>query len=240
MPHEIITREHLVNWIRDGINPERGLAKQVNLMADKASSLYRRLSTFKEIQWGGRVATVPETATSNIPKEDDIVRYNFQHDLEAVWWIVVYFITACVPYRQSRNRAKLMFTKSLTLRRLRSDCFQHSFPTQVGIHLHPDIAEAFKMPMEKLRSYLIEQYIARQVFGQFDVHESYSMIHNDFATIFRELLENEEENWKQIPIVPSRALTGAISPPIVTLKRGRSDNDGPADNVNKKARHVAN
>lgn len=240
MPHEIITRKHLVDWIRDETNPETGLAKQLNLLGDKTSPHYRRLSVFEVIRWGGRVNAVPDTVTSNIPNKQDIVRYNFQHDLEAIWWIVVYFITACAPYRPSRNRAKLMFSKSLTLRPLRSDCFQHSFPTQVADYLHPTIAETFKIPMEKLRKYLIEQYIAREVFGQIDVHESYSMIHNDFANNFRELLDNEADDWKQIPIVPSRALTGVISPPIGTLlKRGRGDNDVQADTVNKKARNVA-
>ncbi|KAF5322673.1 hypothetical protein D9619_001139 [Psilocybe cf. subviscida] len=239
MPHEIITRKHLVNWIRDETDPEFGLAKQVNILGDKTTPLYRRLSVFQQIQWGERVNTVPDNVTSNIPDRYETVRYNFQHDLEALWWIVVYFITACVPHRASRNRAKLLFPKSLTVYGRRSESFLNTLSVELGDHLHPTIADAFTIPMERLRNYLLEQYVAREVFGQIDVHESYSMIHKDFATNFRELLENEEDGWKQVPIVPSHALTGVISPVIGILKRGQDDNDAPAG-FDKKARNDAN
>lgn len=239
MPLEITTREHLLDCIRCEPDPDLGLAKQVNILGDKNSPLYRRLSAFKEIPGGRRVTAVPETSTANIPKLGDTVRYNFQHDLEAIWWVVVYFITACVPYRRSRDYAKTMFSKSFTVRPRRFTCFHYPFPAGVGNHLQPIVAEAFNMPMERLRIYMFEQYIAREVFGQIDVHESYSMIHNDFATIFAKLLENEDDGWKQIPLVASSALNGAISPLIATLKRGRGDTDAPVDNANKKARNDA-
>lgn len=238
MPLEIITRKHLLEAIRHEFDPDMGLAKQLNLLGDKKSPLFRRFSVFKEIPGGRRVTSVPETATSEIPKRGDIVRYNFQHDLEAIWWIVLYFITACVPYQKSRNHAKVLFSKSLNIHHPRFTCFIYAFPSEVGEYLHPTIAGAFNMPMERLRVYMSEQYTAREVFGQLDVHESYSLIHNDFATILRTLFENEDDDWKQIKIVPSRALTGVISP-LIGTKRGRDDNDPPVVYLNKKARNDA-
>lgn len=201
MPFEIINRVHLLNDFRGEVDPSASMAARLRL--PEASPEYERYKTFS--QFGTRTKFIPSNFTEDIPSNKTVVRYNLQHDLESIWWIVLYFITALVDHEDSQTYAQLVFRRTLNVTDLgvRNKAFEKRFALQVGDHLHAKLSEPFTMLMERLRTYMHEEYLARELFGQLTVPESYSAIHGHFATQFGEFLQADEGNWKQIPIAPN-------------------------------------
>jgi hypothetical protein len=86
---------------------------------------------------------------------------------------------------------------------------------------------------------MLEEYQIRAVFGQLQLPHAYSGIHATFANEFAELLADNTNDWKKIPILPSSAFLSTNVPvgTIAGTKRGRDEgNSQEAESTNKKLR----
>lgn len=108
-PFEIINQRHLLNFVRGEVNPAASMAAQLNLREE--SPEYARYKIFS--RFGTRTKSIPLSFTENTPEKKTVVRYNFQHDLESIWWIALYFITALVNYEVSQTYSRQVFRHTL-------------------------------------------------------------------------------------------------------------------------------
>lgn len=196
MPYEMLKAEHLLNMHRE-CDVDDSLAVLFELPA--GSPAYERLKDINK-DFCRRIGALPINSTRHIPDYDAAVRYNFQHDLESLWWLILFYITKCVGHQPSENYAEFIFQRTLTPSSERSECFTGKFRPSGGRHLHNKLKEPFKDFMEKLRAALYEEYVAREAFGQLNIPESYSYIHGLFAKQVRELLQHNNSGWKDVVI----------------------------------------
>ncbi|KAF5316058.1 hypothetical protein D9619_006112 [Psilocybe cf. subviscida] len=203
MPHEIFGRAYLFQSLRASRPPGDNFANQLNLPGGEANPNYQRFLNFHRF-YGKTFTALPANATVDIPPRGAVVSYNFQHDLESVWWIALYFITAGVGHIPSSRYAAKIFTDGLTPMRDRAEAFRYNIGDPLMAVLLPSLQAAFVDTMDDLREELYTHYVARALFGQLDVPESYAQIHAIFATEFDRLLNANTRNWKQTKIVPLR------------------------------------
>ncbi|KAF5316635.1 hypothetical protein D9619_006093 [Psilocybe cf. subviscida] len=196
MPYEVLKARHLLHKHRE-CDVEDSLAVHFNLLV--GSPEYNRLKDINK-NFCRRIAALPVITTGHIPDYDAPVCYNFQHDLESLWWLVHYCITKWVDHQPSHDYAEFIFQKTFTLSAERNDCFFDNFKSLGGRSLHPKIKVPFSDFMEKLRVAMHEEYVAREAFGQLHMPKSYSYIHNFFAKQLRELLLHHNDDWKAISI----------------------------------------
>lgn len=196
MPHEVLNEEYLLTNHRDCIE-QKSLA--VRLKVPVGSPEYQRLTEINK-NFCDRFKALPPIATAYIPPHGATVRYNFQRDLELIWWLVTFYITTCVDHEESQDYAQFIFQKTLTPSKERIHCFEQNFITRCGRSLHPNIRGTFNELMETLCTTMYEEYVAREAFRQLHIPESYSYIHGRFATKFRALLQHNNDGWQDLAI----------------------------------------
>ncbi|KAF5316066.1 hypothetical protein D9619_006118 [Psilocybe cf. subviscida] len=203
MPFEILDGVYLFQDLRrdDPRAAGENFADQLNLPGGEANPHYQRLSNFPRF-WGGRFTALPANATAHIPPPDAVVSYNFQHDLESLWWVALYYITAGVGHIPSFRYAAKIFTDELKIDAERRRAFTTAMVSKLQPVLRPSLQSAFPKPMNMLRDEMNTHYVVRALFGQLSVPESYSQIHAIFATEFNNLLNVNIGNWRQTGIVP--------------------------------------
>lgn len=226
MPHEVLTGRHLLEKHRE-CDAEDSLAVYFNLPV--GSLEYQRLKDIDK-NFCRRLKVLP-VDTEDIPDYDAPVHYNFQHDLEALWWLVHYCITTWVDHQPSHDYAEFVFQKTLTVSAERNECFTGNFKSLGGRFLHPQLKVPFNGFMEKLRAAMYEEYVAREAFGQLHLLKSYSYIHNFFANQLRELLQHHDDSWKGISIACCSGVQkrGIQLPPAATAQ--------DKEKVMRRARH---
>ncbi|PPQ93441.1 LOW QUALITY PROTEIN: hypothetical protein CVT25_004513 [Psilocybe cyanescens] len=108
--------------------------------------------------------------------------HNFQHDLESVWWILLYTITLRVENSPSKalGYARTVFQNSNGLSKARRDCFVDSIRAKLNKVLLEDV-RAFGIPMEWMRSRLHKGSVDREKDGLLREIGSYIEIHSQFA-----------------------------------------------------------
>lgn len=241
MPHEVLTQKHLSSAYRGPDSEAESLAANLRNIAI-GSPEYQRLKTFKKIS--ARFTSLPANATDNIPKSTSVVRYNFQHDLESIWWLVLFYTNACVNHEKSQAYAEDLFRDSMIPTWQRIHCFERNYQFDGGELLHPNLAAPFGEFMENLRSAMVTEYAAREIFGQLEKFESYSYIHGFFAKQFRMLLGHNNNNWKDVPILrpgpdnsaDTKDQAGGTAP---GTKRGRTNSYIGGSIGNKKPKRSA-
>ena len=217
MAHEILAQSYLIEDIRNA--QEETFADQLNLPGGSSNPNYQRFMPFRRFH-GNTINSLPPNTTADIPSEGAVVKYNYQHDLESLWWIAFYYITAGVGHIPSFKYAEKIFFNDLTLNICRSRALTGPVQSTLERELHPSLRAAFPEAMNTLRQDLYKQYIVRALFGQLNLAENYSEIHGNFATAFDKLLSDNTGNWKQTRLVPVKDTRAQIEK---CLKRHRED-----------------
>lgn len=126
MPHEIYGRSYEFSLLcipeEDKTSPDfkdsDTLAAQLRAMGEAAEALsnFEKLGCFNKAYWDSLSETelkalVPSDADfSQIPPDGGgSVVHNYQHDLESLWWVTLWFITLRVDYKAPANFASNMF-----------------------------------------------------------------------------------------------------------------------------------
>lgn len=137
------------------------------------------------------------------PLARDYVSHNYQHDLESLWWIAIYFITGGVGHKPSENQAREIFHNHPTAK-IRAPWFRDSLFGNLMQCLRLELATYLLGPLEMLRISMLEEYVQRVIFREMNVHESYSSIHAAFAEQLDVILDNVHDEWKRLPIIPMK------------------------------------
>ena len=201
MPNEILAQNYLFQRLRRFKPIEDNFADQLQFPDGERNPNYQRFVYFHRF-YGKTFTTLPANATIHIPAPEAVVAYNYQHDLESLWWNALYYITVGVGHIPSCGYAAKIFTGELRCDENRTAAFIFDIESRLLEEVCPSLQAAFPRPMNKLREELHMHYVARALFGQLNVAESYSHIHGKFAKVFDDLLSANAGDWKQIRIVP--------------------------------------
>lgn len=169
------------------------------------------------------------------PPREGVVRPNYQHDLESLWWIVLFVVTSLVGHLPSRSYAAKIFQHQLKPLAERATAFSYNIRPSLKRILKADLRDVFAPFLEKLRSKMNARAIIMEVFGQHRMHEEYTEIHEFFSTAFRDLKNNSDSCWRAVAITENSDAKnvkigvgqGSIRGQETALdnKRRRQDND---------------
>ncbi|KAF4623317.1 hypothetical protein D9613_001526 [Agrocybe pediades] len=116
------------------------------------------------------------------------VIHNFQHELESLWWIILYELTARIMHLSSNNYAKTIFQNTVMPTTARTHALRYSIDTKLKQTL-PEFAKLFIDPVEQLRRALLQEYKKREQNARVYKPESYISIHRTFKTYLNHLCE---------------------------------------------------
>ncbi|KAF5316801.1 hypothetical protein D9619_006198 [Psilocybe cf. subviscida] len=235
MPVEILSREYLFEaYLLDPDEDEvRNLAD--NLDIDKSSRVYQSLSRFSKIPIDG--INIPVNADwDKAPQSGQTVDHNFQHDLESVWWILLWIITCRVHYELSAKAVSRFFRHDINDFDGRSRAFEKAMHAVKRV-LHSDLKGIGSL-VECLRAEMHRDYIVRAIVGHLELPESYSNIHALFSTEFREI-QAKQGPWKNMKLEHKRQAfedeDESAVPPTVTDKCNRNASEAePRDSTREK------
>lgn len=137
---------------------------------------------------------------SDSDADDSVLRppvvHNFQHDLESVWWIVLWTCTLRVNYEPSRTWARTIFRNSNKLCRERELCFTSPIRGTLRKKLQANL-KVFAAPLDKIRNHLKTTYQTRERKNQLEVPGSYARIHRLFVKFFS-TFQNKDQAWRNV------------------------------------------
>ncbi|KAH9474514.1 hypothetical protein JR316_0012975 [Psilocybe cubensis] len=162
--------------------------------------------------------------------KNDIVTHNFQHDLESVWWLILYLIVSRVfiqplEYWEGRildeGKAERwissVFQNLLLLSQERKRCFDLDGTIEQQIMgFTPNHLEGLVESLELSQTALMSFYLNRERKEQIYDHASYARAHINFGEFLESVQTLEPKTWRQY-VLP-------LSDPIISTQT-----DTPAD-----------
>lgn len=118
------------------------------------------------------------------PKQNQMIVYNFQHDLESIWWIFIWTATSRVPHGPSMNFANKIFKHTTTLSKERADCMIKDISGPLNDCLDP-LLRCLALPLEKLRKFMYAHYVRRASDDKLYDVGSYTGVHCAFISFFQ-------------------------------------------------------
>ena len=119
-----------------------------------------------------------------------VVVHNFQHDIESIFWIALYTVTAHIDHEPGQEFAKRIFRNIVFLHLDRAKCIEKNIGDTLLEVLSPDVAgvaSILEYLWEKLLMHHHLQNIDRLENGPRGDAESYAEIHNEFFVALRVL-----------------------------------------------------
>ncbi|KAH9474518.1 hypothetical protein JR316_0012979 [Psilocybe cubensis] len=166
--------------------------------------------------------------------KNDIVTHNFQHDLESVWWLILYLIVSRVfiqPLEYWEGRRILdvgkaerwissVFQNLLLLSAERKRCFDlDSTIEQQIMGFTPNHLEGLVESLELSQTALMSFYLTRERKEQIYNHASYARAHINFGEFLESVQTLEPKTWRQYvlplpdPIISTQTDTPADAAP---------------------------
>ncbi|KAJ8483038.1 hypothetical protein ONZ45_g14744 [Pleurotus djamor] len=126
--------------------------------------------------------------------------FNFQHDLESIWWIFLWTATRRVSHEPSRNKFGLVFVNSISHpTNERASCLRQSIQTTLEETLAPSL-RGLSEDLEDLRSFQLSFYEDREAKNELECPSSYTDVHDLFSAFFR-LIISQSESWATTPLI---------------------------------------
>ncbi|KAF9540044.1 hypothetical protein CPC08DRAFT_717357, partial [Agrocybe pediades] len=161
-------------------------------------------------------AKQPEAA----PKPDSKIHvvHNFQHDLETLWWLILYVLTALTNHRPSKDYSEKIFQNTMTPPPARIDAFYYSIEETLGDVLIPS-AKPLIAIMDATRARLKGAYIEREEANKTNDPASYVLIHlifvsflDQLCTKFPSCMDIDLVNPSHVPLDSEIAVTEESQP----------------------------
>ncbi|KAF8636246.1 hypothetical protein AX17_003731 [Amanita inopinata Kibby_2008] len=143
-----------------------------------------------------RGETLPEFNEDHLPSRDDVkrttarlpIRHNFQHDLESLWWVLLWTVTQGINHEPSRTFASEIFRNEAEPPPARADVFLDSryLMMRLDESLHPGVQE-FSIPFVTAIISLREGYRTREMEEKLDDIGSYSNAYRKMGIILKNL-----------------------------------------------------
>uniref|UniRef100_A0A8H7YBN7 Fungal-type protein kinase domain-containing protein n=1 Tax=Psilocybe cubensis TaxID=181762 RepID=A0A8H7YBN7_PSICU len=169
--------------------------------------------------------TQDNQTTNGKPTATPVV-YNFQHDLESLWWVLVWSLTARVDHQPSRMWANDIFQHDDVLTSARLNFLR---PYRGDPDEHVEDLQRIMLPSISVLSYLVDalrdamdiDYSKRESGNMLRDPLSYAIIVNLFHFAFQ-TLQNSLDYLKSIPLLPSAPVDGpnSVQPVDVTTAPG--------------------
>lgn len=158
----------------------------VKTLADQLQAMGESRDILKQFDNVPAITAIPPDAKwSNVPRTRDPVTYNYQHDLESIWWIALWFITSRVNHDESRQQLPRVFRNPFTTATERIHTLRN--PELLCNKLRAEVRGDIGWFMDFLGRMLYHEYIERAVFGKLDSPNSYSHIHTVFNAAFEDI-----------------------------------------------------
>ncbi|KAJ2930979.1 hypothetical protein H1R20_g6112, partial [Candolleomyces eurysporus] len=139
------------------------------------------------------------------------LRHNFQHDLESVFWIALWIITARIDHTPSMRRAKLIFTSTANL--VLSGERQSTFVGDISDTLSECLVKPLlplAQVLEDVRNDLYIEAFHRGESLAWQDEKSYSLIHAKVAIHF--VFLEDTRGWGDVPLAPQDSKTSSPAP----------------------------
>ena len=126
------------------------------------------------------------------------VIHNFQHDLESVWWILVWILTERTGCTSEicKQWVQQVFTVSMVVSKEREACI--AWGADWRALMHESFQQHFAPVLARLQIHMIKEYRARPKITNLDhtaVLNLFSSIHSYFDTAFSNLLTVRHSDW---------------------------------------------
>lgn len=153
----------------------------------------------------------PNPCWDMVPQAQASVNHNYQHDLESIWWILLWIILCRIkPHTTSKKTSQKVlqyFDHDIRNFRRRRELFTTSL-TEVRPFFPKHIFKRFWDPLEKLRKSMHKAYVGRAVFGHLEISESYSDIQAQFAKALRAILA-KGGSWNNMELLKKSPSKGS-------------------------------
>jgi len=171
-------------------------------------------------------AEIAKGHASGPPKPVVHVVHNFQHNLESLWWTILWTLTHRSGHAPAREYANRIFQNQMTLSDARARAFDSSIIVDLTNCLAPDL-QGFVSTMDILREMLWSEYIERVEADLLFDANSYSFIYSFFQTTFESMV-SQHTGWRNYPLRVHNPETAGKTenrkaPTRITLKRKRSE-----------------
>ncbi|KAF8641809.1 hypothetical protein AX16_009790 [Volvariella volvacea WC 439] len=150
------------------------------------------------------------------------VRYNFEHDLESLWWLSLWFLTARVDYEPCQQFVSSVFVNSFGGYEARLSAFKNPLPGV--LILHPEL-QNLADAIDRVRALLYDAFYRRSGAGLEEDIKTYSKPYADMHYYLTQVLTDISP--KAPPLLESWTSQGRpVSTTAPQRKRRRSRNDG--------------
>ena len=136
----------------------------------------------------------------DMPAQDtgSYVVHNFQHDLESVWWILVWILTEHTGRTSEicKQWVQQAFTVSMVVSKEREACIVHGANWRAL--MHEPFQQHFSPTIARLQIAMIKEYRERPKITNLDhttVLNLFSSIHSFFDGVFSNLLAVRDSDW---------------------------------------------
>ncbi|KAH9485716.1 hypothetical protein JR316_0002629 [Psilocybe cubensis] len=131
----------------------------------------------------------------------EVVAHNFQHDLESIWWLLLWTMACRIDCKSSHAWARPIFQNVEDLTEERAHCFCYPINQAISVSFHKDISE-FAKPMEKVRLIMHTAYFDRVSLRRHFAPAAYVKFHRLFRLFFMGIQLISTSDWREIPLIP--------------------------------------
>lgn len=144
--------------------------------------------------------------------------YRFIHDLESLWWIVLWILTARVDHPESNEWAANVYAYVLSPTNTRRDVFETDGELASALErvLHPKLGSCI-YKLEYLRTALLGAYLSEDLFNNKHDPKAYIKVYKSVMSELGLLLV--EMAKAKVPLIPSSPSLSATSTSVVLGKR---------------------
>ncbi|PPR06508.1 hypothetical protein CVT24_002636 [Panaeolus cyanescens] len=207
-------------------SPDLDIGTVYFMPVEIATQTYFTMPAENTNEYDDNYAELPPSASSSSP-----IQYNPQHDLESVWWILLYFVTICVHHLSSSAYAAQYFGYNATTTR----CFlMVSGARQLQTPKFMPELRVFGTRLVRLASRMINLYMKRNENQEAQKPSAYAGTHIYFYNALATLPEDDPDcQWRVIKGTRQglkRGFKVGITPPSLSRKESEcaeGDSGGP-------------
>ncbi|KAH9485692.1 hypothetical protein JR316_0002602 [Psilocybe cubensis] len=206
MPLEVMQKSYLFN------------AKQATLWAAPMVSA-------SDIVGGALRAT---RKSDGLDASSKIVVHNFQHDLESLWWILVWTLTCRIGSDAAFAYGRTIFVNQMKPSYARAECFTDDaelLEKLIGF-LPPSTSENSLPELVNVLRYLMNLHYVKRVGTRTHFNpEQYCSIYNDFDLVFDTMKATATE-WSSIELITRKSTDSVEEESVAPIrKRQRADSE---------------
>ncbi|XP_006457560.1 hypothetical protein AGABI2DRAFT_181722 [Agaricus bisporus var. bisporus H97] len=154
-----------------------------------------------------------EVTSSCIPRSPP--RYQFQHDLESLWWVALWILIYQVVHPAGQEISEKIFTRTSSPSLARRQLFvENRVEAMLAKHLHASLNISFiKTPMDNIQSMLCDSYLAEDMSEPQALHSVFSNFFLYLSVLIRAAWAVEGVDLRSCVIVKSKKRPRPEAPP---------------------------